>query len=126
MIRRRPSTPSFAKQKRICESRGWVTPKGDQLSIEGGKIRTLKDGVVVHFDHTGAWSQTGDNSDENLRPLHPIEEHKPKSREDSRSRKKLRQLTGQNKQQPKASIASRPFEKHPALKRTVGGKVVQR
>lgn len=119
----RPGTPSFAKQCRIGAARGWLTPDGDMLAVEAGKVVTLKDGIPVEWDHIHQHSASGDNTDENIRPLTPVE-HRAKTRADAKARAKVRRIRGETKAGPKAKIQSRGFSK--THRRKMSGEVVPR
>ena len=120
----------YARKRRICERYRWRTSDGELLAIERTtaghrRIVTLRDGKSAHFDHTHQLATDGPDEDDNVRPLSE-DGHKPKTKEDARSRKRIRSATGQNMPKQKRSIPNGGWQQHPDLKRTVGGKVVTR
>jgi hypothetical protein len=115
MTRRRTMT---ARRKRaICARNNWLTPQGQTVVIECGQCVTLHDGGPVQFDHACQFILSGDDSDENIRPMTPAD-HKTKTRADAGARGMIRRITGQNKPKRKSywpsgrKIQSREFQKH--------------
>lgn len=64
----------------------------------------------VDWDHIWELADGGDNSLDNMRPVHKAC-HKAKTRAAQKDRAKGRRIRGENKPRRKAKIPSRPFQK---------------
>jgi 5-methylcytosine-specific restriction endonuclease McrA len=83
----------------------------------------IQPGHAIEWDHVHALVHGGPNVFSNLRPLH-AECHKIKSAADVAANAKVKRLTGQTCNRPKAKIRSRGFDK--TRTRKFSGEVVVR
>lgn len=63
----------------------------------------LLPGQAIQFDHIHQHATGGAHTYQALRPIHYDPCHKAKNKRDARARRKIRDLTGQNKPKPKRS-----------------------
>ena len=122
MTNRRALTPK--RKREIAAFNGWRTPQGEMVAIENGELVTLHDGRKVEYDHIYSLGLGGSDDTENMQPMTP-EAHAAKTKRDSKTRKKVRHLTGANKPKPKRKFPKGRSFGIPGLRKKLNGTVVK-
>ena len=118
---RRSLTPK--RKREIAAFNGWRTPNGEMVAIENGELVTLHDGRKIEYDHIYSLALGGSDEIENMQLITPAA-HKAKSKRDGAARKKVRHLTGANKQKRKYNWPKRKLG-IPGLRKKLDGTVVK-
>ncbi len=117
---RRSLTPK--RKREIAAFAGWRTPQGEMVGIEKGELVTLHDGRKVEYDHIYSLGLGGADETANMQPMTP-DAHAAKTKRDGAARKKIRHLTGANKEKPKRSFPKGRKLGIPGMRKKLNGKV---